>query len=115
MIVRFIYEPDYPRLIFACMMDARARTPLANKPGAIQKQFIDAEIQKVTPDVIPYRLESELGVIIGYISLKTGNMGQTASLFQEVYRPAFVNMVPEIQQNIINFIQSGAFAADLLI
>jgi hypothetical protein len=115
MIIKFIYEPDYPRIIFACMMDARAGTPLANKPGTIQKEFIDAEIAKVTSEVIPYRLESELGVIIGYISLKTGNMGQTAVLFQETYRPAFANMIPEIQQNISKFVSSLAWRGDILI
>jgi hypothetical protein len=115
MTIRFIYEPDYPRIIFACMMDARQGTPLANKPGAIQKQFIDSAINAVTPDVIPYRLESELGVMIGYISLKVGNMGQTAVLFQETYRPAFANMVPEIQQNISKFVSSLAWRDDILI
>ncbi len=97
------------------MMDARAGTALANKPGSIQKQFIDAEIAKVTPDIIFYKIETDLGVLVGYFSLKTGNMGQTAVLFQKTYRPAFTNMIPEIQGNITKFVQSGAFVADILI
>lgn len=96
-------------------MDARAGTPLANKPGSIQKQFIDAEIAKVTPEVIPYKIETDLGVLVAYFSLKTGDMGQTAVLFQETYRPAFTNMIPEIQQNISKFVSSLAWRGDILI
>ena len=117
MTIKFTYEPDYPRIIFAVMIDARSGTPLANKTGFTQKQFIDAEIAKVTPDVIPYRLESELGVMIAYMSLKTGNMGQTAALYQLTIRPAFQNMAAEIQQNISNFISNSPsqWQGDILI
>lgn len=114
MTIRFIYEPDYPRIIFACMMDARAGTPLANKIGAVQKQFIELEVQKVVPDVIPYRLESDLGVIIGYMSLLTANNGTTVSLYQLVVRPAFQLFSAEIQQNISNFISNNGWQPDYL-
>lgn len=97
------------------MIDARAGTPLANKTGFVQKQFIETEIAKVTLDVIFYRIEEGFGVMAGYMSLLTANQGTTASLYQFVLRPAFQSASIEIQGNITNFIQSGAWVADLLI
>src|SRR5258707_15820418 len=96
MMIKFIYEPNYPRIIFSVMMDARAGTPLANKPGTTQKQFIDNEIAKDTPDVIPYRLETDLGGMAGYISLLTANQGTKASLYQFMLRPTFKRLSIEI-------------------
>jgi hypothetical protein len=115
MTFRFIYEPDYPRIIFACMMDARAGTPLANKSGAVQKEFIDEEISKVTKDVIFYRLETELGVMGGYFSLLTVNQGTTAGLYQFVLRPAFQGMTAEISEQITTFISGNDWKPDILI
>lgn len=114
MTFKFTYELDYPRIIFACMIDARAGTPLANKVGSVQKQFIDIEIAKVTSDVIFYRIEEGFGVMAGYFSLLTANQGTTVSLYQFVLRPAFQPFSIEIQQNITNFITNG-WQSDFLI
>lgn len=114
MTFRFIYEPDYPRIIFACMMDARAGTPLANKIGAVQKQFIDTEVGKVTPDTIVYRIETDLGVLAGFFSLLVGNRGTTVSVYQFVLRPAFQSLGAGIQENISNFISNNGWQPDYL-
>lgn len=115
MTIRFIYEPDYPRLIPAILIDARAGTHLANKTGVVIKQFTDAAVAAVTPQTIVYRLEDAvLGVIVGYMTLETGNMGQTAVLSGVTLRPAFQSSAAEIQQNISNFILNSFFKDDIL-
>lgn len=116
MTIRFIYEPDYPRLIPSIMIEARAGTPLANKTGVAIKQFADAAVAAITTETIVYRLESATnGAIAGIMTLITGNMGQTGVLGTVTLRPAYQSSAAEISTLISIFIQSGAFVADILI
>lgn len=116
MTIRFIYEPDYPRLIFFVMMEARAGTPLANKPGAIQKQFIDNAINAVTPETIMYRLENAAtGVIAGVMTLITENRGQTAAVGTVTLRPAYQSSAEDISQQITIFVNGNGWQSDILI
>jgi hypothetical protein len=117
MTVRFIYEPDYARLIPAILIDARASIPaIANQVGTVIKAYTDAAVAAVTPETIVYKLENtENGVIVGYMTVKTSNMGQIGILEEVTLRPAYQNMTAEISTLISNFIQSGSFKADILI
>jgi hypothetical protein len=116
MTVRFIYEPDYPRLIPAIMIEARAGTPLANKTGAVIKQFTDSAVAAVTPETIVYRIENAvLGVIAGYMTVEVGNMGQTAVLSGVTLRPAYQSSAEDISQQISNFMAENGWKPDYLI
>lgn len=116
MTIRFIYEPDYPRLIPAIMIEARAGTPLANKTGAVIKQFTDAAVAAVTPENIVYRLEAnDLGIIAGFATVVTIQNGQVGVLGTLVLRPAFQSFTAEISTLIGNFITNNGFKPDVLI
>jgi len=117
MTVRFIYEPDYPRLIPAILIDARASIPaIANQIGSVIKVYTDAAVTAVTPETIVYRLENAVsGVIAGFMTVNTSNRGQVGVLGTVTLRPAYQSSAAEISTLISNFIQSGSFKADILI
>lgn len=117
MTLRFIYEPDYPRIIPAILIDARASIPaITNQIGAVIKAYTDAAVLAVTPETIVYRLENAAnGVIAGYMTVKTSNMGQIGVLEGVTLRPAYQNMAVEISQQISNFMSVSGWKPDILV
>lgn len=117
MIFRFIYEPDYARIIPAILIDARASIPaIANQAGTVIKAYTDAAVAAVTPETIVYKIErADIAVLCGYFTIITDNMGQTAVFGTVTLRPAFVSSSAEIQQNIAKFVSSLAWRGDILI
>lgn len=116
MIVRFIYEPDYPRLIPAIMIEARAGTPLANKTGVVIKQFTGAAVAAVTPETIVYRIENAVsGAIAGFMTVNTSNKGQVGVLGGVTLRPAYQSSAAEISEQIAIFVNGNGWKPDILI
>lgn len=117
MTIRFIYEPDYQRLIPAILIDARASIPaIANQVGTVIKAYTDAAVAAVTPETIVYKLENaDNGATIGIMTVKTSNMGQIGVLGGVTLRPAYESSAADISQQISNFMVENLFKPDILI
>lgn len=109
-----IYAGDsYKRLMWGVISDSRTNIPaVKNQVGAVIKAYVDMQISLVTPDVLPYKIETGTGNLVGYFGLYVGP-GSVSIQFQQL-RPAFVGFSAEISTVMINFILSGAFKFDTL-
>lgn len=112
MTVRIIYDIEYSRTIPATMIDSRKGTPLANQIGSIIKSSTDAEVAKVVSNVIPYKLESLQGNLVGYIGLRI--VDNAASVYLKGLRPAYQPFDADISNQINIFITSNVWVNDLL-
>jgi len=116
MTFNFIYEPMYyPQVIFSVMVDSRKGTSLANQTGVVIKAAVDEQVELVTDDVLFYKIETEEGVLCGYVSLSVTNSAQTVTKLQQVIRPAYQQFVAQINQSIDNWINLGGWRSDYLI
>lgn len=115
MTFNFIYEPMYyPQVIFACMVDARKGTPLANQNGFSIQEYVENQVSLVGDDVLFYKIEDNNGVLVGYLSLKVTNMGKNVTKFQLVIRANFQSFTSEIEDSITSFINTGRWSPDFL-
>lgn len=111
----FIYEPTYyPQVMFACLVDARKGTPLANQTGDVIKAAVDLEIAQITDNVLFYKIEADDNVLAGYFAIMLNNMGGNPVKFKQVLRPAFQVFSIDISILISNFIQSNGWQPDFL-
>lgn len=106
MIYKFIYEPNYERIIPAIIIDARASIPeIQNKTGFEIKAYIDKQLFLVTNNSIVYKIEeTNNGVLCGFFSINVEAGNKTATLVLGVLRPAFEQFKNEINLKITNFI-----------
>lgn len=112
MIFRFIYCEEPERIIPAVLIDSQYTIPsIANKVGFDIKSYTDAEVNKITDSVLPYKIETELGVLAGYFTIKI----QDGILFQYQLRPSFKSFSNTISKQISNFIQDGEYKHDTLL
>lgn len=109
----FIYEPgEYRRIIPAVLIDSRATVPaIKNEIGVVIKAYTDAEVDKVTDNVLFFKIETIAnkgqtadGVLVGYFSLTVSDGGFSATLFQFQIRPAFQQFSTQISAEIVTFI-----------
>lgn len=114
MTYNFIYDENYKLTFRAVIIDARAGTPLARKNGTIINDFVNQEIDKVVEGVITYKIETNLGNLAGYITLKKTNMGNSAVVLQQLLRPAYQQFTNDISQGIQNLLISGDWKFDTL-
>ncbi len=112
MTIRIIYDIEYSRTIPAVLIDSRKGTPLANQIGSVIKSATDAEVAKVVPGVIPYKLETMQGNLVGYIALQVAS--GAASVYLKGLRPAFQPFDADISSQINTFIISNIWVNDLL-
>lgn len=113
---RFVFDIDYRRTIPACMIEARAGTPLANQIGSVIKGYTDAAVASVGPFTIAYKIETRhRGNLVGIFTLNLDGTGKIATLGQFVLRPAFQVYNSIISGQIANFIQTNAFGPDFLL
>lgn len=114
MIYNISYCGDsYKRLFWAVISDSRANIPaVRNMIGVVIKSYVDSQTALVNPDVLPYKIETELGVLVGYFGLYTGP-GPAAVAFGQ-FRPAFLAFQSDINQNIATFVSSGNWSFDTL-
>lgn len=106
------YCENYKSLMWGVISDSRINIPsIKYAIGSVIKAYVDSQTNLVVPGVIPYKIEiAETGVLAGFFGLQTGS-GPALVIFQQL-RPPFVQFQQEINQNIANFIQSGAFMFD---
>ena len=110
---RLIYDIDYSRIMPAVIIDARASIPaITNQIGSVIKAYTDAEVAKVTSKVVPYKIETDQGVLVGYFTIRV--IVGFGSLYQYQLRPAFVQFNTVISQEISNFIASDDWKFDFL-
>jgi len=111
------YDPDYKRTIPATIIENRANIPtIKNQIGAVIKTYTDAEVAKVTENVIPYKIfTATTGVLIGFFTILLSNNGQNAVKFQEVLRPAFQPFSNAINEEINIFLSTNEFRQDILL
>jgi len=114
MTYNFVAIPDnFKRLFWGVIADSRANIPaILNTDGWAIKAYVDSQIALVTPDVVPYGIWTNQGVLAGYMGIFVGN-GPVSIALQQL-RPAFTGFYTEISNALINFILSGAFAYDFL-
>lgn len=115
MINSFLYDDNFYRTIPACIIDGRAGNPaVSGQTGFVIKEFYDDEVSKARkPGVIPYKMETVNGNLIGFMSLKTEN--GSASLYQLWLRQAYKTSSDIINQEISIFITSRNWVFDILL
>jgi hypothetical protein len=105
------YDIEYKRTFNGVLIDSRSAIPaIAGQLGSVIKSFIDKEIALVTPEVLPYKIESSNGNLAGYFTIRLNS--HSGFLFQYQLRPPFVQFNAEISQIINNFIKSNSFSQD---
>jgi hypothetical protein len=110
------YDLDYKRTIPAVLIENRANIPaIKNQIGTVIKAYTDAEVAKVTETVIPYKVETNQGVLVGFFTIQLSNIGQNAGKLQQVLRPAFQPFNSDITQIINTFITNGGYVNDILL
>ena len=109
---RFIYEFYYAKLIQFVLLDARKTAFPVVGNGNVLQPLVDAKIALVTPNVIPYRIESDNGVIAGYFTLEINE--NIPTLQQSQIRPNFGTYSTQINTDINNFIISNGWRKDYL-
>lgn len=111
----FIFEDDYSRIMFSCIVDARATIPaIKNQVGTVIKSYVDNQVALVDNNSIVYKIETDQGVMAGYFVIKVNTTNKTAFLHQFVVRPSFTQFILEIQSQISNFITSNKWQSDYL-
>jgi len=110
----FIFSRSQARIIQSVMIDSRAKSmPIAVNGNQI-KVLVDAEVAKVTPTVIFYKIETNNGVLVGYFSLQVNTQNKSATLLQYQIRPPFLINDTTIKQQINGFITNAEWEGDYL-
>jgi len=112
--IKYTTEPK--RILAAAIMDSRFSIPiLAGLGGFEVKEYVDNQIALLVDNVLPYKIETNMGNFAGFLSLKITNMGLTAVKFQEFLRPSFLAFNDEISNIISIFISDGWWKRDFLV
>ena len=107
------YELDFKRVMLAVINDARNTIPeTTDKPGMVIYDYIQAQIARVVPGVLIYRICTENANLGGYCGIQVQN-GAIQLLFFQL-RPAFQPFEPEILQFIGTFIQGNGPMQDII-
>jgi hypothetical protein len=96
----------------AVMIDSRAYSMPPNINGNQIQPLVDAEVANVTRDVIFYKIESTLGNLVGYFSLKKN--GSVGTKYQQQIRPPFLVDISMINSLIDNFVLANDWQKDYL-
>lgn len=111
MIVRFIYDIEYERTFPAVLKDARASIPeIKNQIGSVIKAYTDTQVTLVTDNVLPYKIESMDGNLVGYMAIRV--VSGEASVYLKQLRPAFMQFDADISEQINTFIINGFYKYD---
>lgn len=113
---KFIYEPDFNRVMTAVIIDARASIPsIKNQTGFIIKDYVESQTSLITNNCIVYKIEETTNcVLCGYFVIQVDTGNKTATLILKQLRPAFVQFTNEITNQIVTFIQSLEWQQDYL-
>lgn len=107
------YLIEYRRVIAGIILESRELLPATkSKDGFAVEAYYNSEIEKVTDDVITYKMETVSGNLAAYFSILV--TGSVAAQYQLFIRPAFVQFSGAISDFINNFITSNEWATDIL-
>jgi len=107
------YLIEYSRVITGIVLESRKLiAATVGKSGFAVEAFCNMEAEKVTDNVIPYKLETAQGNLAAYFSLIVN--GNLTTQYQLFIRPAFEQFSIEIQQFINIFISSNEWQTDIL-
>lgn len=109
---RFIYSnPEHLRVIPAVILDSKGTIPAINNVmGFEAKVYTDAEVAKITEDVLFYRIETNNGNLAAYVALN----GISGAIVTQQLRTAFKAFSAEITTQISNFINNNGWKDDIL-
>lgn len=109
------FSRDYKKLIQFVYMDARTQTFASPMNGNQIQPIVDSKVAAIGSNSIFYKIETELGVIVGYFVLLVNVSNFSATLQTKQLRPAFFTKNTQIG-NIINaFILSNEWQQDILL
>lgn len=110
----FIYEINHPILMQAVITDAKVSLGLGNKSGFELKDYVDAEVSKVVPGTFVLRIETDLGVVAGYLVLSKTNFGNSVMISSQVLRTAFQSLIADVNAAVQNYIVGGDWIFETL-
>lgn len=112
---RIIYNDSYKRVIPAVLIDSRASIPAIVTAGGYDVlDYTNSQTALIVSNVVPYKIETDLGNLVGYFNLTIGTNPVSASLLNKQLRPAFQKYDSDITQLISNFIISSDWVNDYL-
>jgi len=114
MTFHLVYDENYILTIPAVLIDNRANLPIANKTGKEIKIYTDAEVEKVVPGVITYKIENDLGNLAGYLLLKQGNFENSIDILKLVLRPQFQSFTDQINEQVKIYMSGGGWKFETL-
>lgn len=115
MTYRVIYNDEYKRVIPAILIDSRALAPsIVTATGFEVLAYTNSVADLVTSSVLPYKIETNEGVLSGYFNLTVIESPKSVTLLNKQLRPAFQKYDTDISQVISNFIISGNWQNDYL-
>jgi len=107
------YAEEYARVIAAIVLESRQLIPaIKNKSGFEVMDYFNVEIEKVTNQVVPYKIEAENGSLAAYFSVQVTGVG--GGLLQKFIRPNFAQFQAIINMEISSFIFNGSWKNDFL-
>jgi len=112
---RVVYNDAYKRVIPAVLIDSRGtNSSLYTASGNAVLSYTNGKVALVTSSVLPYKIETDTGNLVGYFNLTVVESPKSASLLNKQLRSAFQKYDSEISQVISNFITSSNWQADYL-
>lgn len=107
------YLNDFKPIFWGVISDSRINIPaIKDKNGVIIKNYVDYIESWVIQGVLPYKIETNGGNLVGFVGILV-YPGPVQILFLQ-YRPAFIKFQLDINQTISNFIESGSYQFDFL-
>lgn len=112
---RIIYNDAYKRVIPATLIDSRGKISAIETAGGFAvRDYTNAEVDRVGENVIPYKIETEGGNLVGFFNLVI-KFGFVCTLLNKQLRPAFQTFDTQITNKISNFILSKEWQSDILL
>ena len=108
------YDTEYNRVIPAVTIDSRSTIPaIKTASGNDVKVYFDDIVANVkSRKLLPYKLETVDGNLIGYFAISvTNNVG---NLEYSCIRPQFQNTSSQIMTEVNNFITSKRWTCDII-
>lgn len=112
-----VYEPDFSRVIPACIIDARASiAAIKNQIGDVIKDYTDSQLALINDNSLVYKVETDEGVLAGFFAINVNTENKTASLLMKELRPAFRTLQYNVDISLLitNFIANSDWKPDFL-
>lgn len=109
------YLIEVARTVQAVMIDDRTNQFPENANGNQIKPIIDTFLGTIGENSLPYKIETELGNLIGFFVLLVDKDNLTVTIQKKVLRPQFELQFTAINSYIDNFIASNEWIEDVLL